>query len=99
MEADESRAERARSERMCVAPQLNDDGLCVGLYVVHSQSGNQYVVDIDRSHGCTCPDTIHNRESLCKHRRRVAMSITETDCPAPDQAVGDYQEVFRSLDG
>ena len=97
LSSDERRAFRARSESMVVVPQTAPDGTCIGMYDVHSQSGEHYVVILDHERGCDCPDTEYNHAQNCKHRRRVAMSITETDCPAPGQDIGDYGETLREV--
>ena len=97
LDADEKRAHKARTERMSIVPQTDSEGVCVGIYTIHSASGLKYTVDLDRSHGCTCPDTTYNQEPLCKHRRRVAMAVTQTDCPAPDHPLGNYQPRFAPL--
>lgn len=96
LDSDERRAVRARSESM-VVPQTDADGECIGMYDVHSQSGSHYVVVLDHERGCDCPDTKHNHAENCKHRRRVAMTITETDCPAPGQSIGNYGETLKEV--
>lgn len=100
--SDQRRAMRARRESMVVVPQTDADGECIGMYDVHSQSGSHYVVVLDHERGCDCPDTKFNHAENCKHRRRVAMQITETDCPAPGQQIGDYgttlEEVRQQLE-
>lgn len=95
--SDERRAVRARSENMVVVPQVDDDGICIGMYDVHSQSGEHYVVVLDHEQGCDCPDTKYNSAENCKHRRRTAMTITETDCPAPGQPLGDYEDTLGAV--
>ena len=95
--SDERRAVRARTESMVVIPQTDPDGNCIGMYDVHSQSGEHYVVVLDHERGCDCPDTEYNHAQNCKHRRRVAMAINEADCPAPGQPLGDYEEVLGEL--
>ena len=97
LDSDERRAVRARSESMVVIPQTDADGECIGMYDVHSQSGNRYTVILDHERGCDCPDTEYNHAENCKHRRRVAMTITETDCPAPGQQLGDYTEALEEV--
>ena len=96
LESDERRAVRARTQSMVVVPQTAEDGTCIGIYDVYSQSGEHYVVILDHEQGCNCPDTEYNHAENCKHRRRVAMEITETDCPAPGQPLGEYED---TLDG
>jgi len=95
--SDERRAVRARTESMVVVPQTTEDGECIGIYDVHSQSGEHYVVVLDQERCCDCPDTEYNHAENCKHRRRVAMTITETACPAPGQQVAGYGETLREV--
>jgi hypothetical protein len=95
--SDERRAVRARTESMVVVPQTTEDGECIGIYDVHSQSGEHYVVVLDQERCCDCPDTEYNYAENCKHRRRVAMTITETACPAPGQQVDGYGETLREV--
>jgi hypothetical protein len=53
-----------------------------GRYAVET-AGETYVVDLD-AHTCTCPD--HRlRGARCKHRRRVALEVTEGLVPPPDE--------------
>lgn len=95
--SDERRAVRARTESMVVVPQTTEDGECIGIYDVHSQSGEHYVVVLNQERCCDCPDTEYNHAENCKHRRRVAMTITETACPAPGQQVDGYGETLREV--
>ena len=58
-----------------------------GRYVVESQSGAEYLVDLPNS-DCSCPD--HEiRGEHCKHIRRVAIEVTERRVPAPGMTVAD----------
>jgi hypothetical protein len=50
------------------------------LYVVVSESGNEYLVDA-RAGTCECPDHRY-RERRCKHLRRVAFATSEREIPA-----------------
>jgi hypothetical protein len=53
-----------------------------GRYAVET-AGGTYVVDLD-ARTCTCPD--HQlRGARCKHRRRVALEVTERLVPPPGQ--------------
>ena len=97
LDSDERRAVRARRESMVVVPQTDADGECIGMYDVRSRSGSHYVVVLDHEHGCDCPDTEYNGAENCKHRRRVAMTITETDCPAPGQQIGEYGDTLEEV--
>jgi hypothetical protein len=95
--ADERRAVRARTESMVVIPQTDPDGICIGMYDVHSESGEVYTVILDHDQGCGCADTKYNHAENCKHRRRVAIQINESGCPAPGQPLGDYEETLDTV--
>ncbi len=78
-ETGEDRSTRARREPMTVHP-LRDRR-----YLVDT-AGGTYVVALDAG-TCSCPD--HELSGArCKHLRRVAMSVTDGDLPAPDERVG-----------
>jgi hypothetical protein len=64
----DERSVRARTEDMTVL------ALGSGRYAVHSESGNDYLVDV-REGQCSCPDHAI-RGARCKHLRRVAIEIT-----------------------
>lgn len=98
LSAKDRRAVRARSESMVVVPQTDPDGECIGMYDVHSESGAQYTVILDHEDGCNCSDMEYNNPENCKHRRRVAIAINESDCPAPGQQLGDYGEVLEEVE-
>lgn len=51
-----------------------------GEYVVVSQSGSQYDVDV-LTETCTCPDHEH-RQNRCKHLRAVAFASGRREIPA-----------------
>lgn len=58
-----------------------------GRYVVESQSGAEYLVDLPKG-DCSCPD--HEiRGEHCKHLRRVAIEVTERRVPAPGMTEAD----------
>lgn len=71
------RAARAWTEKMSVLA-LGD-----GKYVVVGESDSAYEVDL-QSGWCTCPDHQYRGEQ-CKHLRRVALEITGSRVPDPDQ--------------
>lgn len=60
------RTRRALDEQFLVY-RVSEDGV----FVVRSQSGNWYVVDL-RDAYCSCPDH-RNRGVICKHQRRCAL--------------------------
>jgi hypothetical protein len=64
----DERSVRARTEEMTVL------ALGSGRYAVHSESGNDYLVDVHEGR-CSCPDHAI-RGARCKHLRRVAIEIT-----------------------
>jgi hypothetical protein len=97
LSSDERRAVRARTENMVVVPETDADGICIGLYTVYSESGEHYEVDLDHEQRCDCPDTQYNHAENCKHRRRVAITVTETDCPAPGQPLGEYEDTLEGV--
>ncbi|NHN43557.1 SWIM zinc finger family protein [Halorubellus sp. JP-L1] len=71
----DQRSLRARTEAMDVM------GIGSGQYRVHSESGNDYLVDVN-DRRCTCPDHAI-RGVRCKHLRRVAMEITAGSVAPP----------------
>lgn len=76
----DERAAKALTEYMVVLedlPEVRDDS---EQYVVVSQSGSTYTVDL-RSESCECPDSLH-RGVECKHRRRVAFATGRAVIPA-----------------
>ncbi len=76
---DDPRTRRAITEAIDVR-----FGTCGPQYVVHSESGNTYVVDI-AARSCSCPD-YEKRDPVngCKHIRRVDMEIRAAKTPRPD---------------
>jgi len=96
LDAGERRAARARRESMIVVPQTDDEGVCIGIYDVYSESGEHYMVVLDQPECCDCPDTEYNHARNCKHRRRVALEINEEGCPAPGQEIGEYADMLDS---
>ncbi|WP_433626261.1 SWIM zinc finger family protein [Halomicrococcus sp. NG-SE-24] len=78
---EDARSQRARAERMAVAP------LGGGLYEVESQSNETYFVDLPGGR-CTCPDHMF-RGVRCKHVRRVAIEINEGRVPPPGEKAAE----------
>lgn len=79
----EPRTKRAIEEKM--------DVLFVGIgrYVVYSESGNQYEIDIFET-ACTCPDwQSQTTPTRCKHIRRVDLEIDAGTVPRPDGRIDD----------
>lgn len=74
---EEPRTRRALTENMVVRYAETDS-----LYLVESESGNLYDVDIQRA-TCTCPDE-QRRGQRCKHLRRVDLEIRTGLVPSPD---------------
>lgn len=98
LSARERRVVRARSENMVVIPQTDPDGECIGMYDVRTESGSSYTVILGPEGGCDCPDVQYNGADPCKHRRRVGIEITESDCPAPGQPIGEYAETLERVE-
>lgn len=97
LDAEGRREIRARTERMVIKPQIDDDDVCTSLYEVVSSSGNIYTVDLDTPGGCTCPDAQYNGAKWCKHRRRVAIEITESDLPAPGKKAEGFDNTLEDV--
>ncbi len=76
----DERTVRAWTEPMAVTP------LGGGCYRVET-ADDTYTVDVP-GHRCTCPD-YRFRGTNCKHRRRVAIEITQGRLPAPGQCRAD----------
>lgn len=74
----ETRTVRARTEPMTIRPTRDRR------YIVETDGGT-YVVSLDAG-SCTCPDAAI-RGARCKHRRRVAMEVTNGTVPAPDERI------------
>jgi len=81
----DSRTERALTQYLTV---LDDVGRAKGaddLFLVVSQSGNEYLVDA-RTGACECPD--HEYRGIhCKHAQRVEFATGERPIPATVDAV------------
>jgi hypothetical protein len=86
----DDRTERALTEYLTV---LEDVGRARGaedLYLVVSQSGNEYLVDADLG-ACECPDAEYNLSDgeQCKHESRVAFATGAEPIPAGVDDVDD----------
>lgn len=75
------RRQRALEEYLTVTPDLGPARAADGLVIVTSQSGREYLVDVEvgrcqRKDGATCPDQEYNLDDgdVCKHiiRGRIA---------------------------
>lgn len=76
----EPRTRRALCEYLTVLDDVGEARDARDLYVVVSQSGNEYVVDA-RGGVCTCKDFQH-RGGQCKHIRRVELIRGDRPIPA-----------------
>lgn len=74
----DSRAARARAERMAVVPVGG------GCYDVVTETDTVYTVDLPGSR-CTCPDHRY-RHAQCKHLRRAAIEVNAGEVPPPGEA-------------
>lgn len=71
---------RALSEYLTVLEDVGRVRDAAGLYLVVSQSGREYLVDL-REGGCTCPDREY-RDRKCKHVRRVEFATGRRPVPS-----------------
>lgn len=86
-----SRVTKARSEKSVVVPVGDEYGYCTGEYLVFSESGSVYSVNIEGRESCECMDMTMNSPSIgCKHINRVGIQMTEGRLPKPDDRVKDY---------
>lgn len=92
----ETRAYRARNERMVVVPREDNHEVCIGLYDVVT-TGGSYVVDgVDGV--CDCPDMEYNRpDDGCKHVRRVAYMLERTSLPGEGEDSAGYNDALNQL--
>jgi hypothetical protein len=83
----DERDRRALTETLFIKPDAPD------LYLVHTASGDEYVVDT-REPACTCPD-FQYRDVKCKHIRRVEL---ETDERSTEGIAADIDVALERLD-
>ena len=76
----DSRDVRALTQYLTVLDDVGRARDAEDLYLVVSESGNEYLVDA-RAGTCECPDHRY-RECRCKHLRRVAFATGEREIPA-----------------
>lgn len=89
-----ARDKRAIEEEMTVMQHIGDARGDDDLFLVVSQSGREYLVDV-RAGTCTCPDH-QERGAHCKHLRRTTMEAGMR--PIPALAISDLT-VSDQLDG
>lgn len=89
----EARTRRALEQYLTVLPEtdpVDELGAVAdvpGMVLVVSESGSEYVVDVDAGR-CECPDARH-RDVMCKHVRRAAFATGEEAIPADAAAALD----------
>jgi hypothetical protein len=83
----DERDRRALTETLFIKRDAPD------LYLVHTASGDEYVVDT-REPACTCPD-FQYRDVKCKHIRRVEL---ETDERSTEGIAADIDVALERLD-
>jgi len=89
--------ERALTQYLTVLPELGRARHAEDLYLVVSESGSEYLVDM-RLPACECADHQY-RDRKCKHIRRVEFATGERELPAwADQAAVDEQ-LGEHIDG
>ena len=71
---------RALTEYLTVLEDIDRARGAEDVYLVVSQSGSEYLVDL-RFKSCECPDSTH-RDVLCKHIRRAEFAVSERPLPA-----------------
>lgn len=85
---------RALTEYLTVLEDVGRAADADDLYLVVSQSGENYLVDA-RDGGCGCPDARY-RDMQCKHARRVAFATGERPIPAGvdgvDEQLGEHTD-------
>ena len=93
-ESIDNRTVRALTEYLTVLPDYGRARGADGLYMVVSESGEEYLVD-GVTGACRCPDAEHrDPEGGCKHVRRVAFATGEEAIPGEvddvDPQLGDH---------
>lgn len=90
----DERDRRALEQYLSVLEDLDPVGDEDGLFLVVSQSGKEYIVDVERG-SCECPDHEH-RGVHCKHLRRAEFATGERTIPAAadresiDEQLGEH---------
>lgn len=65
----------------------------IGAYVVHSESGHRYRIDVFEG-SCTCPDWQNPfTPAQCKHIRRAELEIDARTVPRPDGRLAEARSV------
>lgn len=90
---------RALTEYFTVLEDIGRAKAANDLYLVVSQSGREYLVDM-RTEACECPDA-RNRdpEGGCKHFRRVAFGTGERPIPAWVEPNAIDEDLGRHVSG
>jgi hypothetical protein len=92
---------RALSEYMAVLADTDRARGADDLFLVVSESGSEYLVDV-RTHSCECGDATH-RDVRCKHQRRVAFATGRREIPpwvnrdAIDDQLGEHVDAAPQL--
>ena len=74
------RAVSALTEYMTTLDDVGRARDADGLYVVVSQSGREYLVDVETG-ACECDDAFY-RDATCKHQHRAAFATGRRSVPA-----------------
>ncbi len=80
LEALDERDARALTQKMTVLEDLDRARGAPGLYVVVTESGRSYLVDVDGD-VCECDDSLY-RGVECKHVRRAKFATGQRDIPS-----------------
>jgi len=94
----DERDQRAIEEYLTV---LDDVGMVAGaadMFLVVSESGSEYVVDVRGSGACECPDATY-RDVTCKHQRRVKFATGMRPIPTRVDRDGVDEQLGEHVDG
>ena len=91
-----TRERRALEQYLTVTPAIGRARGCEGLAVVSSQSGREYLVDVEtgrcqRTDGAVCPDQEYNLGGgdVCKHVIRARIELGERPVSSAELATAD----------
>lgn len=83
----DDRSRRALEQYLTVLPNYDRSKAADSLFMVVSQSGSEYLVDLKLG-ACECPDAEY-RGVTCKHQRRVEYAVSGVPADLPDGVDAD----------
>jgi hypothetical protein len=93
IEPDQDHTDTEPRTRRAIDEEMDIVFVGIGAYVVHSESGHRYRIDIFEE-SCTCPDwQKSSTPARCKHIRRVKMEINARTVPRPDGRIVEVRSV------